>query len=95
MICNEILDEIDISNLTRDFSSEYSAPEINETDDGISSYQSDVYSLSKMVSFILAEKQSGTKEIIYNNDAIQNDEFNRTLLQCLKKILKNGHLLKT
>ncbi|KAK8871640.1 hypothetical protein M9Y10_007377 [Tritrichomonas musculus] len=52
MINYDRRNEIDKSKFTTDFSSVFVAPEINRTESGIPSYQSDVYSLGQMISFI-------------------------------------------
>ncbi|KAK8881484.1 hypothetical protein M9Y10_004220 [Tritrichomonas musculus] len=52
MINNGRRNERDKSEFTRDFSLEYAAPEISKVGDCIPSYESDVYSLYQMISFI-------------------------------------------
>ncbi|KAK8834388.1 hypothetical protein M9Y10_019120 [Tritrichomonas musculus] len=76
MISNERLNEKDESEFTRDFSSDGTAPEINESSDGIPSYQSDVYSLGKLILFILTEKPANTNDPVKLDDSTQNNELN-------------------
>ena len=95
MINYDRRNEIDKSKFTTDFSSVFVAPEINRTESGIPSYQSDVYSLGQMISFILTEILPSEERITNDNNTTQNNELNEILLndnQLFKRCIEEDQI---
>ena len=88
MINYERQNELNKSEYTQNFYSDYVAPEINVKENSKPSFQSDVFSLGKMILFILTEKAPSSKEMPNYDDTTQNNELKRIFLND-KSIFKN------